>query len=138
MKPSAELKNVMLRLYESMSSGDASAVERLFSRQSGVLVIGTDPQEWWAGYETYARLFKAQLKEMAGIRIEAGELEAFVEGTVGWVADRPKIRLANGQEVRFRQTAVLHQEDGEWKIVQHHTSMGVPNVEAVGKELTTQ
>ncbi len=138
MKPSAELTNVMLRLYESMTSGDAGALERLFSRQSGVLVIGTDPNEWWAGYETYARLFRAQLREMAGIRIEAGEIVAFVEGTVGWVADRPKIRLPNGQETTFRQTSVLHQENGEWKIVLHHTSIGVPNVEAVGKELTTR
>ncbi len=74
MQPSAELRKVILRLYEGMTAGDASTVERLFSRQSGVLGIGTDPNEWWAGYEAYARLFKAQLKEMAGIGIDAGEL----------------------------------------------------------------
>ncbi len=138
MQPSLELREVIVRLYESMTSGDASAVERLFSRQSGVLVVGTDPNEWWVGYDTYARLFKAQLQEMAGIRIEAGELEAYVEGTVGWVADRPTIRLPNGREMKFRQTSVLHQEDGAWKIVQHHTSIGVSNVEAIGKELPTR
>jgi hypothetical protein len=26
-----------------------------------------------------------------------------------------------------RLTAVLHQEDGDWKIVQTHASIGVPN-----------
>lgn len=138
MNPSVELKNVMLRLYESMTAGDVSAVERLFSRQSGVLAIGTDPNEWWADYEAIVRVHKAQYQEMGGVQIRAGELNAFVEGTVGWVADRPTIRLPNGQEMTFRETAVLHQEDGEWKIVQHHVSIGVSNVEAIGKELTTR
>ncbi len=115
-----------------------SAIESLLSRQSGVLAIGTDPNEWWAGYDMIARVFKAQLQEMGGIQIKAGELNAFVEGTVGWVAGRPRFQLPNGQEVAFRVTAVFHKEDGEWKNVQQHTSIGVPNEEAVGKELTTK
>lgn len=115
-----------------------SAVERLFSRQSGVLAIGSDPNEWWAGYDTIARVFKAQLQEMGGIQIKAGELNAFVEGTVGWVADRPTVRLPKGQEMTFRGTAVFHKEDEEWKIVHLHHSIGVPNEEAVGKGLTTR
>jgi hypothetical protein len=57
MNPSVELKNAVLRFYESMTSGDVSAVERLFSRQSGVLAIGTDPNEWWEGYDTIAQMF---------------------------------------------------------------------------------
>lgn len=82
MNPSAELKNVVLRLYESMTKGDVSAFERLFSRQSGVIAIGTDPNEWWADYETIVRVHKAQFQEIGGIQIRAGELNAFVEGTV--------------------------------------------------------
>jgi ketosteroid isomerase-like protein len=138
MNPSVELKNAVLRFYESMTSGDVKAVERLFSRQSGVLAIGTDPNEWWEGHDTIAQMFKAQLQEMGGIQIKAGELNAFVEGTVGWVADRPTLRLPNGQEMTFRKTTVFHKEDGEWKIVQYHLSMGVSNVEAIGKDLTTR
>lgn len=138
MNPSAELKNVVLRLYESMTKGDVSAFERLFSRQSGVIAIGTDPNEWWADYETIVRVHKAQFQEIGGIQIRAGELNAFVEGTVGWVADRPILRLPNGQEMTFRETTVFHKEDGEWKIVQFHVSIGMPNEEAVGKELTTR
>ena len=138
MNASVDLKNAMLRLYESMTSGDVSGVERLFSRQSGVTAIGTDPNEWWADYETIVRVHKAQFQEMGRIQIKAGELNAFVEGTVGWVADRPTLRLPNGQEMTFRETTVFHKEDGEWKIVQHHVSLGVPNVETIGKELTTR
>jgi hypothetical protein len=31
---------------------------------------------------------------------------------------------------------VFHQEQGEWKIVQWHGSIGIPNEEAMGQELT--
>lgn len=133
MNPSVELKNVMLRLYESMSSGDVSAIERLISRQSGVLVIGTDPDEWWAGYDTIVGAFKAQMQGMSGIRVEVGELSAFVEGTVGWGAGCPTFRLPNGQAITVRETTTFHLEDGEWKIVQLHHSLGVSNEETIGK-----
>ncbi len=138
MNPSVELKEIMLHLYANRSSGDVSAVQGLFSRQEGVLFVGTDPDEWWTGHDTIERVFKAQLQEMGGkIQVQAGELNAFVEGTVGWVADCPTLRLPNGQEIPLRLTTVFHQEDGAWKIVQYHVSAGVPNTEAMGKELST-
>lgn len=138
MIPSDELKNAMQRLYESMTSGDVSAVAHQLSHQSGVLSIGTDPNEWWEGYDAIARVVKAQLEEMGGIQVKAGNLNAFVEGNVGWAADCPIVRLPNGQEMTLRWTTVFHIEDGEWKIVQRHVSLGVSNVEAIGKEVTTR
>lgn len=137
MEPSVELKNVRLRFYESESVGDGSALEHLISRHEGVVAIGTDPNEWWAGYDTIHRVPEAQFQEMGDARLQVGELSAFAEGSVGWVAARPKIVLPNGQKIPIRVTTVFHQEDGAWKIVQHHVSMGVSNVEAIGLELTT-
>jgi ketosteroid isomerase-like protein len=138
MNTSVELKSLTLRLYESMTSGDLNAIVSLFSHQSGVLAIGSDPNEWWAGYDTIERVFKVQFQQTGKVQVKAGELHAFAEGTVGWVASRPTMRLPNGQEIQFRETMVFHKEDGEWRIVHFHDSLGVPNVEAIGKELTTQ
>ena len=45
MEQSADLKEHMLRAYEAIAKGDSSSFERHLSRQDGVLVIGTDPQE---------------------------------------------------------------------------------------------
>jgi hypothetical protein len=138
MNPSDDLKNAILRFYESFTAGDVNIIEPILSRESSSLSIGTDPNEWWTGYDTIARVFKAQFQEMGGVQMKAGDVKAFVEGTVGWVADRPIMRLPNGQEVMFRVTAVFHQEDGVWKMVQSHASVGVSNEEAIGKELTTR
>jgi ketosteroid isomerase-like protein len=71
-----------------------------------------------------------------GFPIEAAELQAFSEGEVGWAADRPRLTMPDGSEISFRLTAVLHREDGDWRVVQWHSSFGVANEEALGKELT--
>src|SRR3712207_5349135 len=111
MEQSAELKELTLRFYEALAQGDISALARCHSRCEGVLAIGTDPQEWWADYATIIKVFQAQLAELGGgVPVVAGDPWAFSEGSVCWVADRPKFQLPDGAEIPFRMTLVLHQE----------------------------
>jgi hypothetical protein len=74
---------------------------------------------------------------MQGMRIWPGDIEAYVEGDLGWFADRPRFVLLDGTEVPFRHTGVFRREGGEWKLVQAHTSLGIPNEDVIGFELTT-
>jgi SnoaL-like domain len=131
MHPSAEVRTAVLRLYESMAAGDVNAIERLFSRRDGVLVIGSDPAEWWVGHDAITRAFAAQLRDTGARRIEPGELTAFAEGVVGWAADRRTIQQTTGNELIVRETTVWHQEEGEWKLVQFHASVAVTNADLV-------
>jgi hypothetical protein len=133
----AELKQVMLGFYRALSGGDAGSLEELISAQAGVLGIGTDPDEWWQGPAKLRSIMKTQMAEMGGgITIVGSDPIAFSEGTVGWVADRPRFRLDDGTESPIRLTATFHKEQDAWKIVQFHVSVGVPNEDVVGKELT--
>ena len=126
MEPSAELRDLMLRFYAALRKGDASFFDRHFSRADWARGIGTDPGEWWRGARL-ADAWKEQLQAMGGnMPLVADDPEAYSEGSVGWVADRPTLKLPGG-EVPVRLTAVFHQEDGEWKLVQSHGSLGVPN-----------
>ena len=132
MEQSSELKDLMLRFYEAFSRGDTAFMERIISNQADVLMIGSDPNEWWAGTATIMQALKAQVQ--AGIQAIPGDLKAYREGSVGWIADSMKFVLPDGTEVPARFTIVFHQEDGEWKLVQGHASVGVPN-EALGTDL---
>jgi ribulose-5-phosphate 4-epimerase/fuculose-1-phosphate aldolase len=140
MEQAPELKEILQHFYQGFASGDPSAFERLMSRHEGILAIGTDPNEWWDNLETLTRVTRAQLQEMraAGMSIVPGDAQCYREGSVGWIADRPSFRLADGSEISTRVTMVLHQEDGEWKAVQFHTSIGVPNQDVAGVDLTTE
>ena len=70
-------------------------------------------------------------------RFQPGDPQCYQEGSVGWCADQARIVLPDGTEQRIRLTAVFHQEGGDWKMVQSHASLGVPNAEAIGTDLTT-
>jgi len=136
MQKSSELKALLLNFYEACTNGDTSFIKEITSRRDGALMIGTDPDEWWADYDTIIRVNEAQMQEMGGIPIEAGEPEAYTEGTVGWVADQAKFKLPDGTEIPLRLTGVFLKESGDWKVVQMHASIGVPNEEAFGQDLT--
>lgn len=137
MEPSNELKELYLRCCEAMTNGDHAFFETHFSQQDGVLAIGTDPAEWWPGHATISKVFKAQLQEAGGFRVLADEPLTRREGSVGWVAGRPILKLPDGTPMPMRLTAVFHQEAGSWKIVQWHFSTGTANEELTGKSLTT-
>lgn len=65
-----------------------------------------------------------------------GQLQAYREGSVGWVIDRASFQLPDGTEVPFRNSAVFLQENGEWKVVHVHASIGVRNEELFGEDVT--
>jgi ketosteroid isomerase-like protein len=134
MQQAPEIKDMVMRLYEAFSRGDADLMEQVTSHQPGLVFIGSDPNEWYEEIAPIRQLLQAQAE--AGITVIPGEARAFREGSVGWVADRGKFRLPDGSEVPFRLTAVFHQENGAWKLIQEHASVGVSNEEAVGQELT--
>ncbi|MBC8434582.1 MAG: nuclear transport factor 2 family protein [Desulfobacterales bacterium] len=138
MEQSTELKELYLRSCEAQSSGDYSFFERHFSQKDGVLAIGTDPMEWWAGYASITRVFKAQLKETGGFQILADTPQAYSDGSIGWVAGQPTVKLPDGTEMQLRLTAVFQKEHDDWKIVQWHVSTGVANKDLIGETLTTQ
>ncbi len=139
MEQSDELKDLTRRFYEATATGDLSFIERYVSRREGTVFVGTDPGEWWEGVEAFVEAMRAQSEAMggSGLQIVAGQLQAYREGSVGWAIDRDALfRLPDGTEVPFRNTIVFLQEDGEWKAVHGHTSIGVRNEEMFGEDVT--
>jgi len=139
MEQSDELRELMVRFYEAVNNGDFSFVERYVSRQEGAVFVGTDPSEWWEGFETFVEAMRTQEEAMGdgGLQIVPSQLQAYREGSVGWVIDRESFRLPDGTEIPFRNTAIFHQEDGEWKLVHAHASIGARNEDVFGEDVTS-
>lgn len=135
MRESRELRELYIRLCEAYASGDTGFIERLFSHEAGSLNIGTDPREWWMGSERIHQAWKAQFEALgARVPLVAGDPRAWQEGSVGWVADQPRLQTPEG-DLPLRLTCVFHREEGEWRLVQTHASLGVANEATVGSEL---
>lgn len=123
MEPAPEVRDAYLHFTKALSSGDASSLLGTFSRVSGVIEIGSSPDAWSEGFESIINRLTAVSREIAGTSIEPGNVKAFQEGTVAWLADRPILTSPEGMRVSARVTAVFRREDDGWKIVQSHLSM---------------
>jgi hypothetical protein len=124
MQESADVRAALLRFYEAFtqaSPGDMESFDRVFTREQGLSVIGTNYQEWVVGREQ-----GTQAWGMEGIGIEAGEPLAWEDGDFAWAIDKPAFVLGDAR-VPVRLSVVMAREDGAWKIRHGHFSAGVPD-----------
>jgi adenylate cyclase len=123
IRRSEELAGLVRGLYAAMGSGDADAVEAFYSLSGQAVFLGTDRAEFWTDSARHNQDVRPYW-ERAGNLLTPGELLAFECAEVGWTVDRPTIELATGERFETRLTFVFHREDGAWRIVHAHTSVG--------------
>ena len=132
MQPSDELISLVLQNYktEASSSGPLDVARRFYSRQDGVIIVGSEPNDWFEDNDSIARFFEASSADKLEIKVEV--LKAYCEGTVGWTVDRVTVKLPNGGGLPVRHTRIFHKENDAWKVVHLHVSVAVPE-ESVGE-----
>jgi ketosteroid isomerase-like protein len=124
---SPEIEQVLRGIMDGMGRSDVDEIARLTSHDACVLAIGSDASEWAEGHDDIMQLFRASTPEGEfGVRVGLDDVTAFREGSVGWAAGHGYFEM-EGSRVQVRLTAVAHQEAGDWKAVQLHASIGVPN-----------
>jgi hypothetical protein len=128
MKESTDVRDAMRRFYDGVTTGDVANFDDIVSGESANMVIGTAPGEWVTD--------RAGLRfgfETEGVGMRSGpDPRGWEEGSIGWVADEPTLRYPDGSEINTRLTAVLRRENGTWRLVCAHFSVGVPDEEVVG------
>jgi len=102
------------------SGGDSGA---LVSADSRALLVGTGPNDWYKG-EAFLTHFREAVEEYGGLPFEPGSPEAWVEGTVAWVADRVILKFPQ-VTIPLRLTAVAKRDGDQWHFVQLHLSAAV-------------
>jgi ketosteroid isomerase-like protein len=135
MQRSQELIDWLTEFYRAGNGSELDTINRMLSTSDGMLVLGTDPREWWEGSDKIRSMFAIQMQEMGSLPLTAGNPVAYVEGSMGWIADQPTLTFPDAS-MQVRLSVVVHREDGEWKLVHAHLSLGVANEEALGQELT--
>jgi hypothetical protein len=126
MRHSGEVRDAMLRFCDRLSAGDVASFDELVSQESATLIIGTAPGEWVTERDRMRFGFEAE-----GLRLEAKDPVGYEEGSLGWVVDQPAFVFPDGSVMQTRLTAVMHQEEGRWKLVHMHVSVGVPDEQVV-------
>jgi class 3 adenylate cyclase len=136
MKPSRELRGLVLSLLHDAASADPSFVEAI-SKSEGTVHIGTDAAEFYIGGPQVRAIITRQIQEIGPAKIEPETLVAFEEGSVGWAAGQWAFTFPGGSPICFRISWVFHREDGDWQLVHLHLSNPLPNRDVLGHDLTT-
>ncbi len=127
MQPAPELQALLERYYAASAQGDTVFLDQLLARDPGTLVVGTDATEWWRGGDQIFQTWATAWRTRGGLPVQDSQPQAFRSGDVGWVDDQARWRLPDGRTMPFRLTAVFQQDGQEWRMVQAHFSIGVPN-----------
>ena len=134
IEPSDELCSITSRLWAAWTRGDADAVVGRFSFHDGVSRFGTAPFEFLHDPSQLERYTRAEFDDFGGgWPLGGAEVDAWVEGTVGWSIVRSQVvaYVPEGSQP-LRCTFVFHLEQDEWKVVHQHWSIGVPNEPVFG------
>ena len=127
MEQSASVREALLTFYERFSAGNVDDFAQSIASWPDAFVIGTGPTEWQDGRATWIAGYEMQITAIPGVRMEAGNVRAYAEGTLGFAADQPTFVLPNGLTIPVRLTAVLRLEGDSWKLLNAHFSAGVPD-----------
>jgi hypothetical protein len=130
MQESPAARDALLRFYDAFTAAVPGAMEsfdRVFTREDDLMIIGTAYHEWVEGRETGKTAWGAE-----GIGIEAGDPVAWEQDSVAWAADRPSFVMGETR-LPIRILAVLLRENDDWKIVNAHFSVGIPDEAAAEK-----
>jgi hypothetical protein len=130
----AEVESLILQLYRVIRSGQPEGLQALIATGETTLAIGTDPQEWWTGQQAVLAALLAQIEATGGMPVEPGGPVAWRQGSVAWFADRPTLDV-DGTVINARCTGVAVLQDGAWRAVQLHLSIGVGNEDVLGHAL---
>jgi ketosteroid isomerase-like protein len=114
--------------FDALVSGDAQRLISLMSSADYYLKIGTDAGEVVKGGENAADYYRNHVASTADFTIEFECLDVQERADVAWFYTRQIWRLkwqGVSEELTMRMTGVLEKEDGAWKFVQIHASLGV-------------
>ncbi len=136
MRRSPEIEAVFRRLFMALRDEDQQTFRNHFSPSLDLWWIGSDEREFFRGDPESVALFQQQVSEFGLVDVTYRRLEPYESGSVGWIAAELELATIAAGLVPVRITAVFELDAGLWRVVQWHTSIGTPNEEVFGFELT--
>jgi hypothetical protein len=135
VEKSPELEAVFKRTWRLWAEGSLNALANMVSSGPGVLFVLPDDANWIAGSDDLTRVLAERSNRMGIERVEFDRVQAHEVGDFGWAAGVVTIVRSSGESETVRSTTSYVIEDGVWKVVQIHTSLGFSDEEAFGDEV---
>lgn len=125
------LRARLLEYYAAITSADINFIDNITSQHPEVTLLGSDPTEFFVGHANIIQFWQDLFDALGGGLVTvpgAGSPDVITrKDGVAWLVDiQSKWVLPEG-DLPFRLTAVFKREHHQWKLIQQHFSLGVPN-----------
>lgn len=134
IRRSPELEAVVRRLWKAFARADDSAMGNMMVSDPALRFLLSGDEDWLEGDEVVP-IMRERSRTIQIVSLEFDRLEAYEVADFGWTACTLTSQDSDGATRSFRQTGVFVIEDGIWKAVQLHTSVGVPPQDVWGVEV---
>jgi class 3 adenylate cyclase len=134
IRRSPELEAVNRRIWMAFARADDAALRNMIVTDPAMRFLLSGDEGWLEGNEVVP-ILRERSRTIEILSLEFDRLEAYEVGDFGWSACTVTTLNGDGETRSFRQTGVYAIEDGIWKAVQIHTSVGVPPQDVWGVEL---
>ena len=129
--PLVEVQAVVDRYMEAFERGDSALFASLMADDETMITFGTDAAERWVGKRNLLASFEKQISAFDVERIDISDqvIRLSHSETTAWFSEIADWYVQVGGKIDtiqgIRITGVLEKQEGEWKIVQFHTSAPV-------------
>jgi ketosteroid isomerase-like protein len=139
-----QITTLVVQYYTAMTNADLSFIDDVTSTAPDAIAIGTDPTEVFVGHEAIVAWWQGIFEFLDMRGYPNGGLPTIHDNSllqvnhkdgVAWATDTATWQFAGANasfpdgSVPFRLTLVFRKEQGQWRIVQQHFSIGVSNTE---------
>lgn len=110
---------------------DMDTFDEIIAQDPDMIVIGTDTAEYIIGYEDFRQIRQEQFDSFENVEFSVNNRDVRLSqgGTVAWFSEVFDLFImAEDNPVHLRDlrlSGVLEKRDGDWKIVQLHTSVPI-------------
>ena len=136
MERSPEVEAVVRRMWKAFVERDRLAIANITTDHPDLRFVLSADDEWIKGDGQVEELIVKRADEIGVVGVEFDRLEAFEHGDAAWFAAVLVLSRSEGEDLTFRTTGTLIIEGGVWRYTQGHTSIGVPNSESFGYEIS--
>ena len=114
--------------FDALTAGDADRLVQLIAFVPHFRKIGTDEGEHVEGGEMAAAYYRHHAESTEDFRLRIDHLDVQERDCVAWFYTHQTWRLlwqGTREQLAIRMTGVLEREEGVWRFVQIHASLGV-------------
>ena len=130
----ARVKTALDQWIQAIETEDTELMSKVFAHDSDLVMIGTDPAEYFVGWEALREILQRwfETTDSVDLSVRNQAIKVHKSGEVAWFSQLIDWKVIAPEEFTYegiRVTGVLEKRNDNWVFVQSHSSVPATTVE---------